>query len=113
MGRIGVALALVLWCPAATAQTKARPWQVRNWRQVEPLVGNRAGTRATLTQLRIEPGFVGSWRVIAVGTPRRMGPDCYEIATPAGQPNPVLITRCTGTYRFWFATQFDGSLKGP
>ena len=57
-------------------------------------------------QLRIDPGFVASWRK----TSDRRGPGCYEIALPSSQPNPYLITECSGLYKPWFATRWDGTL---
>lgn len=104
---IRLAIAALL-CLSLLAQTRVEPWQIRDWRQVAPLVGTRAGTQVAVEQLRIDPAWIAAWRTSA----RRPGPDCYEVAMLMDQPEPVLITRGGGDYKFWFRTRWDGAIKG-
>jgi hypothetical protein len=76
---------LALFAAALAAQTLPRPDQIRNWQQVRPLTGTRAGTQVAVEQLRISPDFIASWR-------KAGGYDHYRIAVVRTQDNPILIT---------------------
>ena len=99
-------LAAALLCLSLPAQTRVEPWQIRDWRQVAPLVGARPGTQVAVEQIHIDPTVVAYWRK-AVTKP---GPDCYELAVLKCQEQPYLVTRCVGWYPRWFETRWDGGL---
>ncbi len=104
-------------------QTRLRPEQVRNWRQIQrPLLPSRFGpqirparTAYRIDQLAIAPEWVADWIMM-------IGRDTYasfRVALSPGQPYPVLIlcdrpddspqgSGCVGG-SFWFS--MDGIPK--
>jgi hypothetical protein len=92
-----------------------RPAVIRDWRQVEPLVGINPKATIPLKQIRIDSAFITAWRT----TTNTTGPGWFQIAI-TDQPNPVLITcwhawqRCDlNPHKPWFETRADGALIQP
>jgi hypothetical protein len=110
---------LVVLCFTTTAQTRVYPRQVRDWRQVQPLVGNGQmwkpikglGTQIAVDQLRIDPALLVEWRHESIGP-------CVTYAVIGFAPGsgPYLITgigminieteeafyRYKTVWKFWF-----------
>jgi len=107
---------VVALCLPVFAQTRPDPRQIRDWRQVQPLVGARAGTQIATEQLRIDPTLLAEWRREAIGP-------CvsYASVTVAPGSGPILVTgigtmrgeteeafyRDKIPWKFWFQTKAE------
>ena len=75
------------------AQTLVNPNQIRNWKQISPIeIGGPdfSGTRMMLSQTKISPIFLVSWR----DTVSSSRGESYGIAISTQQTDPILL--CCG-----------------
>lgn len=108
----------IVFAQLSQGQTKPRPDQIQDWRQVAPPGAVPTGTQLRLDQLAIDPAWIAVW----VELIRAGGYDHYRVAVDAGQKNPVLITcprpetdplgpGCVGGL-FWFTAAKRNGLGG-